>query len=140
MKTIRQEFRKSQFNFKHDKPHDFAIWSVSISLSSRLLLMTNSQFKRGFNCFSLKKWQVNRQKINGYFIFYRFVAAAFFLSVLVANGSISTTPKFFFIYLTNLGFIIQTLHLVVSLAIPIELILLQKANDETVGEKMKQIL
>jgi hypothetical protein len=88
----------------------------------------------------LKKWQVNRQKINGYFIFYRFVAAAFFLSVLVANGSISTTPKFFFIYLTNLGFIIQTLHLVVSLAIPIELILLQKANDETVGEKMKQIL
>ncbi len=33
MKTIRQEFRKSQFNFKHDKPHDFAIWSVSISLS-----------------------------------------------------------------------------------------------------------
>jgi hypothetical protein len=83
---------------------------------------------------------VNRQKINGYFIFYRFVAAAFFLSVLVANGSISTTPKFFFIYLTNLGFIIQTLHLVVSLAIPIELILLQKANDETVGEKMKQIL
>ena len=83
---------------------------------------------------------MNRQKINGYFIFYRFVAAAFFLSVLVANGSISTTPKFFFIYLTNLGFIIQTLHLVVSLAIPIELILLQKANDETVGEKMKQIL
>lgn len=67
------------------------------------------------------------------------MAAAFFLSVLVADGSISTTPKFFFIYLTNLGFIIQTLHLVVSLAIPIEL-LLQKSNDETVGEKTKQII
>jgi hypothetical protein len=61
------------------------------------------------------------------------VTAAFFLSVLVANGSISTTPTYFFIYLTNLGFIIQTLHLVVSIAIPIELVL-QKANNEAAGE------
>ncbi|KZS09735.1 putative Rolling stone [Daphnia magna] len=100
-RAIQKEFQKSQFNFQHDKPHDFAIYA----------------------------WQADREKISGFFVFYRFLAAAFFLSVLVANGSISETPTYFFIYLTNLGFIIQTLHLVLSAVVPIE-ILLQKSNDE----------
>lgn len=30
MDVIRNEFKKSQFNFTHDKPEDFAVWAVSI--------------------------------------------------------------------------------------------------------------
>lgn len=72
------------------------------------------------------KWQSNRSKISGYFILYRFIVAALFLSILVAYGSTTESPSYFFIYMTNLGFIIETLHFVISAFVPIEFLLLKQ--------------
>lgn len=38
METIRNEFKKNQFNFTHDKPEDFAVYSVSKIVDKKLLL------------------------------------------------------------------------------------------------------
>lgn len=45
------------------------------------------------------------------------------MSVLVTSGILSRKPDYWFIYLTNLGFLVQSLHLVVSASVPIQLLL-----------------
>lgn len=69
--------------------------------------------------------------ISGWYVTYRFLLAAFFLSVLVASGSTSTKPHLWFIYLTHLGFLVQTVHLVVSAALQVELLLKGKHDTDT---------
>lgn len=68
-------------------------------------------------------------RICGYYVTYRCLTAALFLAILVANGSITTKSTYWFIYLTQLGFVLQTLHMMVSAAVPIQqLLYAQKGN------------
>ena len=76
-------------------------------------------------CF--KKWTARPQSVCGYFIFYRCVLAALFLAILVTDTTTSSKPQYWFIYLTDLGFLIQTLHLVTSAAVTIQLLLHSKS-------------
>lgn len=58
--------------------------------------------------------------MSGLYVSYRFFTAGLFLSLLVVRGTTTRSPEHFFIFLTNLGFIIQTLHLVVSAVLPVQ--------------------
>ena len=114
---LRNEFRFSRFGFQHKRPLEFATWTVS-SVFVRFLKNRVCIF-----CVRMKWQEKNSDQISGYFIIYRCIIAALFLSILVADGSITDHPEYFFIYLTNLGFLLQTLHLVVSAALPIQQVL-----------------
>ena len=73
---------------------------------------------------NLKKWSDKRpDRVCGYYVTYRWILAAFFLSILVTSGTLSPHPEYWFVYLTDLGFLVQSLHLVVSASVPVQLLL-----------------
>lgn len=80
--------------------------------------------KQHLKVFFFSQWQptgkTNQCAISFYYATYRCLAAALFLSILVASGTTSESPTYWFIYLTDLGFLIQTLHLVTSAAVIVQ--------------------
>lgn len=72
--------------------------------------------------------QWERDRVSGGYITYRFVVAGFLFSILVANGSTDTRPELWFIYLTDLGLLTQTLHLVLSAALTVQYLLRFKSR------------
>lgn len=82
--------------------------SCGRSLRSRRLLLIHVQ------------WQRDRVGITGAYVTYRFTAAGLYLGILVAAGTTSNHPSFFFIYLTHLGLILQTAYLILSAALPVQ--------------------
>lgn len=68
-------------------------------------------------------------RVSGYYVSYRCLAAALFIAILVANGCTTTQASYWLIYLTQLGFIIQTLHLMIAAAVPIQLLLRSQSKD-----------
>lgn len=69
------------------------------------------------------QWERADRVSSGSYITYRFVAAGFLFAILVANGSTESRPDLWFIYLTDLGLLAQTLHLVISAALTVQYLL-----------------
>lgn len=57
------------------------------------------------------------------YLIYRFVVAALLLSISVFCLSVSQHPNYWFIYLSHNGLILQTIHLGVAAALPVQLLL-----------------
>lgn len=125
--------RWKQFSLDHDQPSVFCVFLVS---SFFLLLKCWRQIMRSFFSFS-KQWQSKEERISGYYMAYRFMTAALFLSVLVFCTSRSSHPDYWFIYLSHIGFILQTLHLMVSAAVPVQFLLLSQNGKALPELKLK---
>ncbi|KAI9556268.1 hypothetical protein GHT06_018842 [Daphnia sinensis] len=83
-----------QFGLDHQSPFDFGIFS----------------------------WQ-SKCRVSGYYLIYRFGAVALLLSITVFCLSTSPHPDYWFIYLSHLGLVLQTVHLGIAAAIPVQLLL-----------------
>lgn len=91
---------REQLSLSHDNVYDFAVFS----------------------------WQSKRNQVSGHYLVYRFVVAALFLAVVTFCGSRSNHPEYWMIYLSHIGLILQTLHLAISAAVPVQLLLLASRN------------
>ncbi|KZS20165.1 putative Rolling stone [Daphnia magna] len=93
--VLKKEPWTLQLGLNHHKPYDFCVFS----------------------------WQSEKSKVSGYYLIYRFVVAALLLSISVFCLSVSQHPNYWFIYLSHNGLILQTIHLGVAAALPVQLLL-----------------
>lgn len=126
---IQEEFTWSRFGFKYQQPLEFALWSVRILINS-FVIFHLSVVSICFQWSRNNKPDASSSRVCGYYVSYRCLAAALFIAILVANGCTTTQlASYWFIYLTQLGFIIQTLHLMIAAAVPIQLLLRSQLKD-----------
>uniref|UniRef100_A0A0P5H5V0 Rost n=1 Tax=Daphnia magna TaxID=35525 RepID=A0A0P5H5V0_9CRUS len=93
--ALKEQCWSLQLGLDHQNPYDFAIFP----------------------------WQSKKCKVSGYYLIYRFVVAALFLSIIVFGLSISKHPNYWIIYFSHVGILLQTLHLIIAAAIPVQLLL-----------------
>jgi len=74
---------------------------------------------------SLCRWQ-SSSRINGWFVLYRVLMAALFVSILVRNDDWNK----FFIFLTDLGYLGLMFHFVISAAVTIEQLFYQSREND----------
>ena len=126
--TARKNRLCEQLGFNHDQPYDFAVFSVSFYRN--YMLNCADQIEKKKNLLSSQQWQQSkRNQVSGPYILYRFLAAALFLSVVVYCGARSNHPEYWLIYLSHIGLILQTLHLTLSAAVPVQLLLLSDRGN-----------
>ena len=66
------------------------------------------------------QWDTERDRISALFVAFRLLMAAVSYSILEAVPLLRLNiSAYFFIYFTNIGFTLQTLHFVVSAIVPI---------------------
>jgi hypothetical protein len=67
--------------------------------------------------------------VSGYYLMYRLVVATFFLSTIVFGFSVSKYRNYWLIYLSDIGILLQTLHLVIAAAVPVRLLFTHQKGD-----------
>lgn len=76
------------------------------------------------------QWQSKKCRVSGYYLIYRFVLAALFLLTIVFGLSTSKDPNYWIIYFSHIGLILQTLHLIIAAAVPVQLLLVPAKGDK----------
>lgn len=115
---------REQLSLSHDNVYDFAVFSVSTWSYQVCVTRQRENCAVIFSSNPPKQWQSKRHQVSGHYLIYRFTVAALFLSVVTYCGSRSNHPEYWLIYLSHIGLILQTLHLVISAAVPVQLLLL----------------
>lgn len=76
--------------------------------------------------------------MSGYYLIYRFVVAALFIAIIVFGLSISKHPNSWIIYFSHVGILLQTLHLIIAAAIPVQLLLNPSKGDQLQIEQLQK--